>query len=426
MYFILNQYYYQEVYDMNVLVINAGSSSLKYQLFDMKTEKILAKGNCDRIGLDGHLKHTPVGNGKPVFDNDIPLPTHAEAIAAVIEKLTSDDYGVIDSLSEINAVGHRAVHGGRKFFASALIDKDVIAALEDCVRLAPLHIPANLMGINACRESMPGVPQTAVFDTSFHHTIPEEAYIYPIPYKYYEENDIRRYGFHGTSHRYVSALAIERLGGKAEGTRIITCHLGNGSSLAAIKDGKSIDTTMGVTPLEGVPMGTRCGSVDPSLVDIIAAIEGTAIKEAMDVLNKKSGVLGIYGKSSDFRDIETAAGIDISDGSVKENTERNHRAGLALDVFSYQVAKFIGSYIVTLGGLDALVFTAGIGENSPYIRKAICDRLTGIGIAIDEKANAVRATDFLDVTGKDSKVKVFAIPTNEELVIARDTMEIIT
>ena len=411
---------------MNVLVINAGSSSLKYQLFDMKTEKILAKGNCDRIGLDGHLKHTPVGNGKPVFDNDIPLPTHAEAIAAVIEKLTSDDYGVIDSLSEINAVGHRAVHGGRKFFASALIDKDVIAALEDCVRLAPLHIPANLMGINACRESMPGVPQTAVFDTSFHHTIPEEAYIYPIPYKYYEENDIRRYGFHGTSHRYVSALAIERLGGKAEGTRIITCHLGNGSSLAAIKDGKSIDTTMGVTPLEGVPMGTRCGSVDPSLVDIIAAIEGTAIKEAMDVLNKKSGVLGIYGKSSDFRDIETAAGIDISDGSVKENTERNHRAGLALDVFSYQVAKFIGSYIVTLGGLDALVFTAGIGENSPYIRKAICDRLTGIGIAIDEKANAVRATDFLDVTGKDSKVKVFAIPTNEELVIARDTMEIIT
>ena len=411
---------------MNVLVINAGSSSLKYQLFDMKTEKILAKGNCDRIGLDGHLKHTPVGNGKPVFDNDIPLPTHAEAIAAVIEKLTSDDYGVIGSLSEINAVGHRTVHGGRKFFASALINEDVIAVLEDCIRLAPLHIPANLMGINACRESMPGVPQTAVFDTSFHHTIPEEAYIYPIPYKYYEENDIRRYGFHGTSHRYVSALAIERLGGKAEGTKIITCHLGNGSSLAAIKDGKSIDTTMGVTPLEGVPMGTRCGSVDPSLLDIIAAIEGTAIKETMDILNKKSGVLGIYGKSSDFRDIETAAGVDISDGSIKENADVNHRAKLALDVFCYQVAKFIGSYIVTLGGLDALVFTAGIGENSPFIRKAICDRLNGIGITIDVEANAVRATDFLDVTGKDSKVKVFAIPTNEELVIARDTMEIIT
>jgi len=413
------------IFIMNVLVINAGSSSLKYQLFDMKTEKILAKGLCDRIGLDGHLKHSPVGNGKPVFDSDIPLPTHAEAISAVIEKLTSEDYGVIGSLSEINAVGHRAVHGGRKFFASALIDEDVIAALEDCIRLAPLHIPANLMGINACRESMPGVPQTAVFDTSFHHTIPEEAYIYPIPYKYYEENDIRRYGFHGTSHRYVSALAIEHLGGKAEGTKIITCHLGNGSSLAAIKDGKSIDTTMGVTPLEGVPMGTRCGSVDPSLVDIIAAIEGTAIKEAMDVLNKKSGVLGIYGKSSDFRDIETAAGIDISDGSHIENAEVDHRAKLALDVFSYQVAKFIGSYIVTLGGLDALVFTAGIGENSPHVRKAICERLEGIGIVIDEKANAVRASDFLDITGNESKVKVFAIPTNEELVIARDTMEII-
>ncbi|MCL2661863.1 MAG: acetate kinase [Oscillospiraceae bacterium] len=411
---------------MNVLVINAGSSSLKYQLFDMKTEKILAKGNCDRIGLDGHLKHTPVGNGKSVFDSDIHLPTHAEAISAVIEKLTSDDYGVIGSLSEINAVGHRTVHGGRKFFASALIDEDVIAVLEDCIRLAPLHIPANLMGINACRESMPAVPQVAVFDTSFHHTIPEEAYIYPIPYKYYEENDIRRYGFHGTSHRYVSALAIERLGGKAEGTKIITCHLGNGSSLAAIKDGKSIDTTMGVTPLEGVPMGTRCGSVDPSLVDIIAAIEGTAIKETMDVLNKKSGVLGIYGKSSDFRDIETAAGIDISDGSTKEKTDADHRAKLALDVFSYQVAKFIGSYIVTLGGLDALVFTAGIGENSPYIRKAICDRLSGIGVVINDEANAVRAVDFLDITGNGSKVKVFAIPTNEELVIARDTMEIIT
>ena len=308
---------------MNVLVINAGSSSLKYQLFDMKTENILAKGNCDRIGLDGHLKHAPVANGKPVFDSDIPLPTHAEAISAVIEKLTSSDYGVIASLSEINAVGHRAVHGGPKFFGSALINDEVISVLEDCIRLAPLHIPANLMGIRACQKAMPGVPQVAVFDTAFHHTIPESAYIYPIPYKYYEENDIRRYGFHGTSHRYVSALAIEHLGGKAECTKIITCHLGNGSSLAAVKDGKSIDTTMGVTPLEGIPMGTRCGSVDPSLVDIIAGIEGTALKDAMDVLNKKSGVLGIYGKSSDFRDIETAAGINIDDGS--------HIAGAKVD-----------------------------------------------------------------------------------------------
>jgi len=411
---------------MNVLVINAGSSSLKYQLFDMKTEKILAKGMCDRIGLDGHLKHTPVSNGKPKFDSDIALPTHAEAISTVIEKLTSDQYGVISSLSEINAVGHRAVHGGRKFFGSARIDDEVIAALEDCVRLAPLHIPANLMGINACKESMPNVPQVAVFDTAFHHTIPEKASVYPIPYKYYEENDIKRYGFHGTSHRYVSAIAIEHLGGKAEGTKIITCHLGNGSSLAAVKDGKSIDTTMGVTPLEGIPMGTRCGSVDPSLVDVIASIENISLKDTMDILNKKSGVLGIYGKSSDFRDIEEEAGVDLDDGSVDESAVTDKRATLALEVFSYQVAKFIGSYIVALGGLDALVFTAGIGENSPYIRKAVCDELKGIGICIDERINAVRAGDFLDVTGEGSIAKVFAIPTNEELVIARDTVEIIS
>ena len=410
---------------MNVLVINAGSSSLKYQLFDMKTEKILAKGMCDRIGLDGHLKHTPVSNGKPVFDSDITLPTHAEAIAAVIEKLTSEDYGVIGSLSEINAVGHRAVHGGRKFFGSALINKEVIDVLEDCIRLAPLHIPANLMGINACTAVMPNVPQVAVFDTAFHHTIPDYAYIYPIPYKYYEEHDIRRYGFHGSSHRYVSAIAIEQMGGKSEGTKLITCHLGNGSSLAAIKDGKSIDTTMGVTPLEGVPMGTRCGSVDPSLVDIIAGIENFALKDAMNVLNKESGVLGIYGKSSDFRDIEEAAGVDLDDGSLNANADIDKRAALALDVFAYQVAKFIGSYIAVLGGLDALIFTAGIGENSPYIRRAICEKLNGIGICIDEKKNAVRASEFLDVTGGGSIAKVFAIPTNEELVIARDTIELI-
>jgi len=411
---------------MNVLVINAGSSSLKYQLFDMDKETILAKGNCDRIGLDGHLKHTPVSNGKPVFNSPIPLPTHAEAISAVIAKITSDEYGVIDCLSEINAIGHRVVHGGRKFSSSVLIDKEVVDALEDCIRLAPLHIPANLMGINACRESMPNVPQVAVFDTAFHNTMPESAYVYPIPYKYFEENDIRRYGFHGTSHRYVSALAIDALGGKAEGTKIITCHLGNGASLAAIKDGVSIDTTMGVTPLEGVPMGTRSGSVDPSLVDIIAAIENCSIKDAMDVLNKKSGVLGIYDKSSDFRDIETAAGIDISNGNPIPGAPIDERAALALDVYSYQVAKFIGSYIVSLGGLDALVFTAGIGENSPFIRRAICSKLNGIGIKIDETVNAVRISEFLDITGDESTTKVFAIPTDEELVIARDTIEIVS
>ncbi|MDR2591068.1 MAG: acetate kinase [Oscillospiraceae bacterium] len=410
---------------MNVLVINAGSSSLKYQLFDMETEKILAKGLCDRIGIDGHLKHKPTVSDKKVFDEAISLPTHAEAISIVIDKLTSDDYGVISCLSEINAVGHRAVHGGRKFFGSALINDEVIMILEDCIRLAPLHIPANLMGIRACQIAMPGVPQVAVFDTAFHHTIPEHAYIYPIPYKYYEENDIRRYGFHGSSHRYVSAIALEHLNNTTGDTKLITCHLGNGSSLAAVKNGKSIDTTMGVTPLEGVPMGTRCGSVDPSLVDIIAAIDDLSIKDTMDILNKKSGVLGIYGKSSDFRDIEIAAGYDMDTGFDDPDSSPDKRARLALDVFCYQVAKFIGSYIVALGGLDALIFTAGIGENSPYVRRAICDHLKGIGINIDEQVNAVRAGDFLDITAENSTSKVFVIPTNEELVIARDTMEII-
>jgi len=409
---------------MNVLVINAGSSSLKYQLFDMQTEKILAKGLCDRIGIDGFLKHSPVSSDKPDFNSAFSMPTHAEAISAVIEKLISKEYGVVESLSEINAIGHRVVHGGRKYFGSALIDEDVLEILKDCIRLAPLHVPANLMGINACRESMPNVPQVAVFDTAFHHTIPEDAYIYPIPYRYYEENDIRRYGFHGTSHRYVSAVALEYLG-KTEGTKIITCHLGNGSSLAAIKDGKSIDTTMGITPLEGVPMGTRCGSVDPTIVDIIADIDNISLKDAMNVLNKKSGVLGIYEKSSDFRDLEEAAGVDVSSGEFIKGADSDKRALLALDVFSYQVAKFIGAYIVALGGLDALVFTAGIGENSPHVRRAICKRLNGIGISLDFEKNATRASELIDITGQGSTAKVLAIPTNEELVIARDTIEII-
>ena len=412
---------------MNVLVINAGSSSLKYQLFNMETEEIIAKGNCDRIGIDGHLKHTPVSNGKSVFDSDIPIPTHAEAIAAVISKLTSDEYGVIANLSEINAIGHRFVHGGPKFFNSVLIDDNVIKTLEDCVSLAPLHTPANLMGINACRKAMPDVPQIAVFDTAFHHTIPEYAYVYPIPYKYYENNNIRRYGFHGTSHRYVSAKAVEYLGVKAEGTRIVTCHLGNGSSLAAIKDGRCVDTTMGVTPLEGVPMGTRCGSVDPTLIEIISNLEGgLTIGETMNILNKESGVLGVSGVSSDFRDVETAAGIDISDGSNLVGVEVNRRAKLALDIFNYQVAKNIGSYSAIMGGLDVLVFTAGVGENSPYTRMGICRLLSGIGLSIDVKKNGFRGrSEFTDITGEGSGVKVFVIPTNEELVIARDTVAIV-
>jgi len=412
---------------MNVLVINAGSSSLKYQLFDMDTEEILAKGLCDRVGIDGHLKHTPVSNGKSVYNSDIPLPTHAEAINAVIEKLTSSEFGVIGSLSEISAVGHRIVNGGARFKESALIDDEVVGAIEKNISLAPLHNPANLMGIDACTKVIPGVPQVAVFDTSFHSTIPDYAYVYPIPYKYCEENGIRRYGFHGTSHRYVSAEAIKLLGGSAEGTKIITCHLGNGSSLAAIKDGKCIDTTMGVTPLEGIPMGTRCGSVDPTLVELISNIEGgLPIGKTMNILNKESGVLGVSGISSDFRDVETAAGIDINDGSKLENATVNYRAKLALDVFCYQVAKFIGSYSAIMGGLDALVFTAGVGENSPYSRMGICNLLDGIGVKISEKNNGFRGrSEFSDITAEGSKVKVFVIPTNEELVIARDTVSIV-
>jgi len=412
---------------MNVLVINAGSSSLKYQLFNMDNEEIIAKGNCDRIGIDGHLKHTPVSNGKAVFDSDISLPTHAEAINAVIDKLTSGEYGVINSLSEINAIGHRIVHGGPKFSNSVLIDDDVMSALEDCITLAPLHTPANLMGITSCMKAMPGIPQTAVFDTAFHHTIPEYSYVYPIPYKYYEVNDIRRYGFHGTSHRYVSAMAIEYLGIDVIGSKLVTCHLGNGSSLAAIKDGKCLDTTMGLTPLEGVPMGTRCGSIDPTLIEIISNIEGClTIGETMNILNKESGVLGVSGVSSDFRDVETAAGIDIRNGGRLEGTTVNPRAKLALDIFNYQVAKYIGSYIAIMGGLDALVFTAGVGENSPYTRMGISRLLGGIGICIDEKKNGFRGrTEFTDITGENSTSKVYVIPTNEELVIARDTVAIV-
>ena len=412
---------------MNVLVINAGSSSLKYQLFDMETETVVAKGVCDLIGLGGHLKHTPVSNGKPVFDSDIPLPTHAEAISAVISKLTGEEHGVVGSLDEINAVGHRVVHGGRKFSESVLIDDDVIEAIESCVPLAPLHIPANLMGIFACRSAIPGIPQVAVFDTAFHHTIPDYAYVYPIPYKYYENFDIRRYGFHGTSHRYVSAKTIEYLGGKAEGTKIITCHLGNGASLAAIKDGASIDTTMGLTPLEGLPMGTRSGSIDPSLISIISNSEGgIPIGEVMDILNKESGMIGISGVSNDFRDIETAAGIRIRDGLQIEGAEVNERARLALEIFYYHTAKHIGGYITVMGGIDAIVFTAGVGENSAGTRKGICRLLGGIGISIDEEKNvSTGKVEFKDITGENSIAKVLVVPTDEELVIARDTTSII-
>ena len=410
---------------MNVLVINAGSSSVKYQLFEMVTESILAKGVCDRIGIDGHMKHTPVSSGKPVFDGNISLPTHTEAVNAIIDKLTSKEYGVIDDLSEIKAIGHRIVHGGSKFSTSVLIDAAVLSDIKSFEPLAPLHTPANLIGIDACTNAMPNVPQVAVFDTAFHQTIPDYAYTYSIPYKYYEKNDIRRYGFHGTSHRYVSAIANEYLGNKTD-SKIITCHLGNGASLAAIRGGKCIDTTMGVTPLEGLPMGTRSGSVDPTLIEIIAELDGLTLEEVLDILNKKSGVLGVSGVSSDFRDVETAAGIDIPTGRIVKIVGINERCKLALDIFNYQVAKYIGAYFIIMGGLDALVFTAGVGENSAYTRKGICSLLNGVGIRMNESTNQFRgASELVDITDEGSTAKVLMIPTNEELVIARDTKEIV-
>ena len=394
---------------MNILVINAGSSSLKYQLFDMTTQEVRAKGLCERIGIDGKFKHE--ANGKKVT-GDTPMATHADAIRHLTKMLLDEEYGVIKSMSEIDAVGHRVLHGGQKFSESVLVDEKVIAAIEECIPLGPLHTPANLMGIHACEEVMPGVPQVAVFDTAFHQSMPKSSYVYAIPYEYYEKYGVRRYGFHGTSHRYVSAKAIELLGGKAEGTKIITCHLGNGSSLAAVKDGKCFDTSMGLTPLEGVPMGTRSGSMDPAIVEFIANHDNLTPSETLTMLNKKSGVLGISGVSSDFRDLDEAAAAG------------NDRAQLALDIFAYNVKKYIGSYIAALGGADAIVFTAGLGENSAEMRAKITEGLEYLGIEIDQEKNAVRGT--VDITGAGSKVKVFVIPTNEELVIASDTEEIVS
>ncbi len=397
---------------MKILVINAGSSSLKYQLFDMDTETIIAKGLCERIGIDGHLKHTPLVGEKPVFDSDMDFPTHSEAIAAVLDKLVSAEYGVVASMSEIGAVGHRVLHGGQKFTESQLVTDDVKQAIIDCFPLGPLHNPANLMGIEACEKAMPGVPQVAVFDTAFHQTMPASSYMYAVPYKYYEENGVRRYGFHGTSHRYVSGEAIKVMGLEKEGSKIITCHLGNGSSMAAVKDGKCFDTSMGLTPLEGVPMGTRCGSVDPAVVEFITNLEGCTVSETLTMLNKKSGVLAISGVSSDFRDLDEAA------------AQGNERAQLAIDMFTYGVKKYIGAYAAAMGGVDGIVFTAGIGENSPEIRRDCLAGLEYLGIELDEEANKCRGK-VQKISKDSSKVKVYVIPTNEELVIARDTKDIV-
>lgn len=399
---------------MKILVINAGSSSLKYQLIDMEGEKVLAIGLCERIGIDGHLKHKPFVGDKPKFDEDIALPTHSEAIAAVIEKLTSKEYGVVASMSEINAVGHRVVHGGEYFASSVLITDEVMKAIEACNILAPLHNPANITGINACKKVMgENIPQVVVFDTAFHQTIPGKAFMYALPYEYYENDKVRRYGFHGTSHRYVCARAAEMLDKPLEGLKLISCHMGNGSSICAINGGKSVDTSMGFTPLVGLPMGTRCGQMDAGALQYLMNKYGYTIDEMLDILNKKSGVLGVSGISSDFRDLDEAA------------AKGNKRARLALDIFNYWVAKTVGGYVAAMNGVDAIIFTAGIGENSKSTRADICEYFSYLGCKIDEAANNKRGEETV-ISTTDSKVKLLVIPTNEEIVIARDTKEIVS
>ncbi len=397
---------------MKVLVINAGSSSLKYQLIDMDGEVLLAKGLCERIGIDGHLKHTPLVGGKPVFNEDVPMPTHSEAIAAVIDKLTSEEYGVVSSMKEIDAVGRRVVHGGEKFASSVLITDDVMEAIHECIPFATLHNPANITGINACKAVMGNdVPMVAVFDTAFHQTMPPKAYMYAVPYDYYRKDGVRRYGFHGTSHRYVSSRCAELMGKPIEELKIISCHMGNGSSICVVDGGKSVDTSMGFTPLVGLPMGTRAGDLDAGVIQYLMHKDGIGVDEMLNILNKKSGVLGVSGVSSDFRDLDMAA----ADG--------NERAQLALDMFAYLVAKVAGSYVAAMNGVDAIVFTAGVGENSKSMRSSIAEYFKYLGVEIDEEANSKRGEDIC-ISTPDSKVKVFVIPTNEELVIARDTKEI--
>ena len=392
---------------MNVLIINAGSSSLKYQLMDPDTGDVSAKGLCERIYIDGRLTHN--AHGKKVV-KDIPMPTHSEAIQAVLSILVDPVDGVITSTDEIDAVGHRVLHGGMEFFDSCIIDDEVIAAIEKCIPLGPLHNPANLMGIRACQAVMPNTPQVAVFDTAFHMTMPPVAYRYAIPTEYYKNDSIRRYGFHGTSHKYVTKRAIELMGRKD--MKLINCHLGNGSSLSAVKDGKCQDTSMGLTPLAGVPMGTRSGDLDPAVVQFVMNKYNMTPDEALNMLNKKSGVLAISGVSSDFRDIEGEA------------EKGNEDCALALNKFAYEVRKYIGSYAAALGGLDCLVFTAGVGENSASMRARICDGLEFLGVKIDPEKNNVRGKEAI-ISSDDSKVTVWVIPTNEELMIAQDTRELV-
>lgn len=396
---------------MKILVINAGSSSLKYQLIDMDSRAVLAKGLCERIGIDGsRLNHTPAGGEKVVIES--PMPSHADAIKLVIDALVDEKHGVIKSMSEIGAVGHRVVHGGEKFSGSVVIDEAVKEGMRECIPLAPLHNPANLIGLEACEKVMPNVPQVGVFDTAFHQTMPEEAFLYGIPYEYYEKYKIRRYGFHGTSHNYVSGKAAEMLGKPIEQLKIITCHLGNGSSVAAVKNGKVIDTTMGLTPLAGILMGTRSGDLDPAIVTFLMEKENLDIDGINEVLNKKSGVFGVSGVSSDFRDLDAAS------------KKGNKRAQAALKMFSYGIKKYIGAYCAAMGGTDAVVFTAGVGENDGAMRAAIVDGLEFLGIKIDAEKNKLRG-EAIDISAEGASVRTLVIPTDEEMMIATETERLV-
>ena len=395
---------------MNVLVINCGSSSLKFQLINSESEAVLAKGLCERIGIDGRLTYQPAGGEKNVSEKA--MPTHTEAIQFVIDALTDADTGVVKSLDEIGAVGHRVVHGGEKFAKSVVVTPEVKAAIAECNDLAPLHNPANLIGIEACESLMPGTPQVVVFDTAFHQTMPEKAYMYGLPYEYYEKYKVRRYGFHGTSHSFVSKRVAEIVGKPYNATKTIVCHLGNGASVSAVLNGESVDTSMGLTPLEGLVMGTRSGDIDPAIMEFIAKKENLDIAGVMNVLNKKSGVQGISGLSSDFRDLEE--GMEAG----------NERAAAAIEVFSYRVAKYIGSYVAAMNGVDVIAFTAGIGENAPIVRSKVLAYLGYLGITVDEEANGKRGNDIV-ISTPDSKVTVCVIPTNEELAIARETVALV-
>ena len=395
---------------MKVLVINCGSSSLKYQLIDSETEVALAVGLCERIGIDGRLNHTPNGGEKVVIEQA--MPDHEVAIRMVLDALTNENYGVIKNLDEIDAIGHRLVHGGEKFTKSVIIDDEVIAGVEECSPLAPLHNPANLIGVRACQAIMPGVPNIGVFDTAFHQTMEPVAYMYGLPYEYYEKYKVRRYGFHGTSHSFVSKRAIQMLNLDPDNSKIIVCHLGNGSSISAVKNGKVVDTSMGMTPMEGLVMGTRCGDMDPTIVEYLAHSLNKSLEEVMVILNKKSGVLGISGVSSDFRDLD------------KASNEGNERAKLAVEVFSYRTAKYIGSYIAAMNGVDAIVFTAGLGENNIVVREQVLNHFGYIGITLDKEANQIRGEEKI-ISTPDSKVTVAVIPTNEELAIAHETVALL-